>query len=122
MYKFIGYVTAKGSMVKNGDTITWNNRQLKFITDNVADEVTGWDRYEVKVKATDLCKWFGINAEKEDDVNSQVNAYLNSVLGDMFTLDFVPRNGNLELNKMVLVTDYKPMDKASQKIISDKAT
>lgn len=93
--KFIGFGVSKGTFVneKTGESIAYSNRELRFETDDAADNKTdfGFTCYiEPKVKASVIANALGIS--DSDDV---VNNALKNMLGKNVEVLRIPKNNAL---------------------------
>lgn len=110
MYKLIGFdPTTKGIFEDEGKKIAYNNRLLKCITDNVADNFVGLDFCEFKLKLSELAKFFGC-AETDEAVDTMLNTYLDWEFEPIYAIiKGKPTLNGLKFLDTPTVTPVKPM-------------
>lgn len=114
MYKLVGYQISKGVMkTDNGNEIEYDNRNLKCLTDYVAEDVVGQDLIEQKMKTASLASHFGC-------VPSEVNSYLDSILGEEIEFTFVPVKGKLQVNGFKVVEPVENPVKSMKEVVDEK--
>jgi hypothetical protein len=104
MYKLIGYDNSTKGVFKSnsGEEISYNNRILKFVTDEVTPNIVGWDCVEFKIKRVDLSHMLGCA-----DSDETVDSVLNSVLDCNCNVSFVVSKGNVTLNAIHFIKNQK---------------
>lgn len=95
-YLVIGYQVKIGSMKKNGEDISWNNRVVRFITDVGCDsENVGFSPFEFSFKLEELSKILNVQP-------NLVNDALNQLLQKEVYVNFAPVNGELKVKSFGL--------------------
>lgn len=95
-YVLIGFSVQSGSMTKDGQNITWDNRVVRFITD-VGESQTdiGFSPFEQKFKVDELSSILHVQPNMVNDV-------LKSMVNKSVTLSFAPVSGELKVRSFGL--------------------
>jgi hypothetical protein len=98
-YVLIGYTINAGSMTKDGQNITWDNRIIRFITDSGSSDFDiGFSPFQQKFKVDELTKFLHVQP-------NLVNDTLNHLLNKKVDVVFGPVDGVLQVKSFRLYDD-----------------
>ncbi len=98
-YVLIGYTINSGSMTKDGQNITWDKREIRFITDvGSTDTEIGFSPFEETFKCEELSKILHVQP-------ALVNDALNQMLNKKVDVSFAPVKGELKVKSFGLCSD-----------------
>ena len=106
----IGFKVSIGSMKKDGQTITWNNRDVRFITDaGESEDNVGLSPFEAKFKVEEIAKILGVEPFVKDSSgnlipnNRDVNDALALCIRREVECTYAPVSGVLKCTGFRLV-------------------